>query len=98
MIDVVKLRHLRVCRRLCVTKHAIDLPARFGENVGILTRETFGLEVAKSGFHELMQAAVEAGGTFASICADYEDHLGAEAKAILLSLLADRDSHLAVEK
>lgn len=71
-----------------------DRPERetFGENVGTLTRETFGLEVSKSGFHELMQTAVESGGTFASICADYGDHLGAEAKAILLSLLAERDS------
>jgi predicted ATPase len=74
-----------------------DRPERetFGENVGILTRETFGLEVSKSGFHELMQSAVQAGGTFASICADYGDHLGAEAKAILLSLLAERDARQA---
>src|SRR5690606_24459594 len=39
----------------------------FGENVGILTREVFGLEVSKSGFLEMMQHAVEAGGTFDSI-------------------------------
>lgn len=71
-----------------------DRPERetFGENVGILTREIFGLEVSKSGFHEMMQHAVEVGGTFDSIVADYGGQLGAEAKAILLSLISARQS------
>lgn len=71
-----------------------DRPERetFGENVGILTREVFGLEVSKSGFHGMMQRAVDAGGTFDSIVADYGGQLGAEAKAILLSLIAARES------
>lgn len=71
-----------------------DRPERetFGENVGVLTREIFGLEVSKSGFHEMMQRAVEAGGTFDSIVADYGGQLGAEARAILLSLIAARES------
>ncbi|MDK7046806.1 AAA family ATPase, partial [Escherichia coli] len=30
----------------------------FGENVGILTREVFGLEVVKSGFHDLLVQSV----------------------------------------
>lgn len=69
-----------------------DRPERetFGENVGILTREIFGLEVSKSGFHEMMQHAVEVGGTFNSIVADYGGQLGSEARAILLSLIAAR--------
>lgn len=71
-----------------------DRPERetFGENVGILTREIFGLEVAKSGFHEIMRHAVDIGGTFDSILADYGEQLGAEAKAILLALIAARES------
>lgn len=71
-----------------------DRPERetFGENVGILTREIFGLEVSKSGFHEMMQHAVELGGTFDSIMAEYGGQLGAEAKAILLSLISARKS------
>jgi hypothetical protein len=71
-----------------------DRPERetFGENVGILTREVFGLEVSKSGFLEMMQRAVDAGGTFDCIVASYGGQLGAEAKAILLSLIAARES------
>lgn len=71
-----------------------DRPERetFGENVGILTREIFGLEVSKSGFHEMMQRAVDGGGTFESIVADFGGQLGAEARAILLSLISARES------
>lgn len=71
-----------------------DRPERetFGENVGILTREVFGLEVSKSGFHEMMQRAVESGATFQAIVAEYNGQLGAEARAILLALIASRDS------
>lgn len=66
-----------------------DRPNRetFGENVGVLTREVFGLEVSKSGFHEMLESAVNAGGTFDSILADFDGQLGDEAQAILLSLL-----------
>jgi predicted ATPase len=70
-----------------------DRPERetFGENVGILTREIFGLEVSKSGFHAMMQHSVEMGGTFDSIVEEYGGQLGAEARAILLSLIAARE-------
>lgn len=66
-----------------------DRPNRetFGENVGVLTREVFGLEVSKSGFHEMLEFAVNAGGTFDSISAGFGGQLGDEAQAILLSLL-----------
>lgn len=64
----------------------------FGENVGILTREVFGLEVSKSGFHEMMQQAVDAGGTYENIVAEFNSQLGAEAKAIILALIAARSS------
>lgn len=71
-----------------------DRPERetFGENVGMLTREVFGLEVSKSGFNQMLQEAVDAGGNFDSILEEYSDQLGAEAKAILLSQIAARDS------
>jgi predicted ATPase len=73
----------------------VDRPERetFGENVGVLTREVFGLEVAKSGFHEMLEKAVEAGGTFDSILNAYNGQLGAEARAILLSLTAASQAH-----
>ncbi|WP_204797098.1 AAA family ATPase [Aeromonas veronii] len=33
----------------------------FAENVGVLTREIFGLEVSKSGFHDLLSGSVDEG-------------------------------------
>lgn len=69
-----------------------DRPERetFGENAGILTREIFGLEVSKSGYHEVLQAAVNRGGTFESILNDYQEQLGFEAQAILRKMVASR--------
>ncbi|WP_086009357.1 AAA family ATPase [Pseudomonas chlororaphis] len=69
-----------------------DRPERetFGENAGILTREIFGLEVSKSGYHAVLQAAVNRGGTFESILADYQEQLGFEAQAILRNMVANR--------
>lgn len=64
----------------------------FGENVGILTREVFNLEVSESGFHELMKQAAESGATYEDIVKQYRGQLGAEARAILLGLIAQRDS------
>ncbi|MFL9676074.1 AAA family ATPase [Pseudomonas marginalis] len=64
----------------------------FGENVGILTREIFGLEVTSSGFHTLLIAAVTRGGDFEQISREFHWQLGFEAQAILRALIADRDS------
>lgn len=71
-----------------------DRPERetFGENVGILTREVFGLEVSKSGFHEMLREAVDAGGSYNGIMSQYKNQLGGEAKAILLALIASKDN------
>lgn len=71
-----------------------DRPERetFGENVGVLTREVFGLEVSKAGFHELLERSVAQGGTFDEIMQTYGGQLGTEAQAILLSLIAARDA------
>ncbi len=66
----------------------------FGENVGILTREVFGLEVTNSGFHRMLKTAVnEPGATFESVSAKFNGHLGAEAQAIVRSLLAIRTNY-----
>lgn len=68
----------------------------FGENVGILTREVFGLEVELSGFHTILKAAVEQGGNFEKILRKFGGRLGFEAQAILRALIADRDSKASV--
>ncbi|WP_152004142.1 AAA family ATPase [Desulfoluna spongiiphila] len=63
----------------------------FGENVGVLTREVFGLEVVRSGFHKLLEESVAKGGTFEEIIAEYHQQLGFEAQAILRAMIIHRD-------
>ncbi|SCA56749.1 conserved hypothetical protein [Candidatus Terasakiella magnetica] len=63
----------------------------FGENVGVLTREVFGLEVAKSGFHQLLADAVATGDTYETIIYNYGNQLGFEGQAILKSMIFQRD-------
>lgn len=64
----------------------------FGENVGSLTREVFGLEVSQSGFHALLQIAVLRGDTYDTIVQSYGEQLGQEARGILRAMVADRDA------
>lgn len=62
----------------------------FGENVGILTREVFGLEVSKSGFHALLAETINSNKSFEEIMALYGGQLGFEGQAILRALIANR--------
>jgi predicted ATPase len=63
----------------------------FGESAGILTREVFGLEVSKSGFHQMVAAvANEPGRTFEEVEARFSKQLGSEAKVLVRSLIAQR--------
>jgi len=65
----------------------------FGENVGVLTREVFALEVTRSGFHRLLEEAVKKyDGDYESVLSSFDNHLGSEARAIALSLCADGQS------
>ena len=63
----------------------------FGENVGTLTREVFGLEVTQSGFHKLLQDAVNQNQNFEQTMQMFGNELGSEARAILRALIVDRD-------
>lgn len=63
----------------------------FAENVGVLTREVFGLEVSKSGFHDLLTKSVDEGKSFEEIEQEYDSQLGFEGKAILRALIMTRD-------
>lgn len=66
----------------------------FGENVGVLTREVFGLEVAKSGFIQLLEQSVTRGQSFEEILASYGDQLGFEGRSILKAMIYNRDKQL----
>ena len=62
----------------------------FGENVGVLTREVFGLEVTHSGFHKMLLESVEEEEDFDDVVAKYSSELGGEARALLQGLIASR--------
>jgi hypothetical protein len=65
----------------------------FGENVGILTREVFGFEVTKSGFHRLLAEAVSSRRLgYDAVLRHFDGQLGAEARAIVKALIAQRDA------
>lgn len=63
----------------------------FGENVGILTREVFGLEHTDSGFHNLLNDAVNKFDDYDSAVQSFDGQLGLEAKGILRALFGIKD-------
>ncbi|HWH31692.1 MAG TPA: AAA family ATPase [Egibacteraceae bacterium] len=64
----------------------------FGENVGILTRRVFGLEVSDSGFHTIIARAVAERLDLSEIASRFGHQLGGEALALAQALIATRDS------
>lgn len=81
-----KLR--RSGRRSIVERPTVET---FGENIGVLTREVFGLQVTQSGFHKLLQDAVSDGSSYRRVLNRFGGQLGDEAKAIVQALIAERD-------
>jgi predicted ATPase len=65
----------------------------FGENVGLLTREVFGLEVTQSGFHKMLRDAVAELPDYRHVTRRFNDELGDEARAIAQGLLAARNNN-----
>lgn len=57
----------------------------FGENVSVLTREVFGLEVTQTGFHKLIADAA-ASQTYEQILESFGQQLGAEGRALARAL------------
>ena len=72
----------------------VERPAieTFGENVGILTREVFSLEVTRTGFHRLLAEAVfHRGLGYDQVVELFGGQLGAEARAIARALVLERE-------
>lgn len=76
----------------------------FGENVGLLTSEVFGLEVTQSGFYKELEKFVSEGLSFSEIIEKYSYtyynsdleresvcQLGFEGRAILKAMIVERD-------
>jgi ABC-type multidrug transport system ATPase subunit len=66
----------------------------FGENIGTLTREIFGLEVTQSGFHALLKNEIEDYDNYDRIIESFGGKLGLEARTILRSLLLKKDKSI----
>ena len=63
----------------------------FGENIGMLTREVFGLQVTQSGFHHLLRKAILNGSDYETALIKFNNQLGNEGKSIIRALIAVRD-------
>ncbi|MFC9755239.1 AAA family ATPase [Streptomyces sp. NPDC056921] len=63
----------------------------FGENVGVLTHEVFGLEVTDTGYHRYLATMVAEGMSYQDILNAFGRQLGGEARIIARSLVAARD-------
>lgn len=64
----------------------------FAENVGILTREVFGLEVTRSGFHKMLEEAIGDEINIKQVLAKFDNEVGSEGRALISSLIAARKS------
>jgi predicted ATPase len=59
----------------------------FGENVGTLTDDVFGLEVTATGFHTMLAEAAAENSNYEQALATFDGQLGAEGRAILRAML-----------
>ena len=59
----------------------------FGENVGLLTNEIFGLEVTSAGFYKMLQVVVEESDSYEDAKEKFGGELGGEAMAILRNMM-----------
>ena len=60
----------------------------FGENVGHLTHEVFGLEVTRSGFYKVIGESIEKDDDFDSVNRKFGGEIGLEGRALISMLLA----------
>lgn len=68
------------------TKAERPMVETFGENLSILSREVFQLELIQSGFHQLLERAAAENRTYEAALAEFDGELGSEAKAVLRAM------------
>ena len=64
----------------------------FAENVGVLTREVFGLEVTRSGFHKMIADTVEDEERIKGVVEKFDNEVGSEGRALISSMIASRST------
>ncbi|WP_177766248.1 AAA family ATPase [Flavobacterium sp. I3-2] len=62
----------------------------FGENIGVLTNEIFGLEITEAGYYKLLKEIVSENDNYEGALHSINDKLGIEGKSILRSLFYDK--------
>jgi predicted ATPase len=63
----------------------------FGENVGVLTNDVFGLEVTNSGFYKMLSEIVENSDyNYDQVVQHFKNQLGSEARSIVMALIANK--------
>ena len=62
----------------------------FAETVSVLTREVFGLEVDRSGFHKMILEIVAREDTFEAAMDKFDGKIGAQGQALIRAMLAQR--------
>jgi len=67
----------------------------FGENLGVLTREVFALEVANSGYHSILTKSVESGASYDDLLSEYKNQIGLEGRTVLKAMILSRDARKA---
>ena len=64
----------------------------FGENVSVLTREVFKLELTNTGFHTLIRQVVDSGKSYQEILNHFRGQLGAEGRALARTMVLERQN------
>jgi ABC-type transport system involved in cytochrome c biogenesis ATPase subunit len=62
----------------------------FAENIGLLTRDIFRVELNESGYHTLISQVVSRSNTVDEALAAFDGHLGAEGRALVRALWEER--------
>ncbi|ENZ8428729.1 AAA family ATPase [Klebsiella aerogenes] len=70
-----------------VSKYQRPVLETFAENVGLLTKEVFKLEVERSGYHDLLKKSTEVSHSFEDIMSLYEGQIGFEGQILLRNLM-----------
>lgn len=60
----------------------------FGENVGILMSEIFGLKIMKSGFHRMLDDESKDANSIDEVLAKFDDGVGTEGRALINGIIA----------
>ena len=62
----------------------------FGENIGILTKEVFGHEVLRSGFHKMLSDAVKDEEDIKDVVEKFDYEVGSDGRALISSMIASK--------